>query len=192
MSGKVFQPLELKSKKTLAIWDDVEKRYINIGDQVPFSTGAVKFDAYIRVPENEKTRFTLRIGFDRRVLCEGEECTFDFPKTADEMLIKIQDKTDSPLEWTYSVHRDGFGIDTKYTILREEKVGAIAPAQSQIENLDPTADEVKVVNQFRRVASERNRDLDDGFIRNTILNGLIENGVRKEVAELAVKQKLTL
>lgn len=194
-----FQPLQKESKKVYSIWDNHLNRFYKEGNKVPFTHGEVTLERGVRIPEDEKNRFRWAIGCYRDVLVNGEKRILNLPPSADEMLQRLIDKEEHPLQYTYTVERTGEKLNTKWFVYKGQLVGEVGVDQSRIEKeqdfatVDGTTiseEQATVLRALHDKMRSQDADTSNSEVKKIAVNYLISKGFTQELAEKAYEEHL--
>jgi hypothetical protein len=143
-----IQPTTIDGVENFALWSNAEKKFYRDGDKVKIDGKEYDVNKYIKLSEEQKTRFARNMKVNRTVLYDGKEVVFPMAMSADEQLknaMSIVEKMGkNPLDFTYNVTR--------------KKTGSAA---INVEYQVTLGDEVKSKPQRKKPSVEEELDLDE-------------------------------
>jgi len=177
----VIQPLTLEGVERFQLWDNTEKKYVREGEEITVEAGTVKLDKYIKLTDEEKTRYGRDFKIVRNVVYDGEEYEYALPPTVNEKLETVMDTVkemgENPFTYEYVVSRKKTGdqpFDMEYTVTlaQSQKERAVQPEIEleieENENLSPR--ERKVVEAIKQKYGDYVTKPEDALCRVLVKN----------------------
>ncbi len=203
-----FQPLTKDSKRKTDVWDNENKTFIKEGEDLTLANGTtIKIDQWIgnelkrEGSTEDKARYRASMGFIREIIVGSEKHMVSLPYSVENKLQKLMSREKNPLDFTYTIDKEGEGLKTQYDVFKGDQVGAVDAPQGGItpppkgevktcNGVDLTQPQIDIIIEYQKWIFTGNHDITNKQIEAEVVVGLMENGMTESMAKDIIEEHL--